>query len=88
MEVNNPIVFVILDGDVKNKVSTSEFTFFASYEALRKETAVIVKVKLVSKSEQSQLEKTVKEHFKKYGKVKSVKYYKDGADIKQMISNN
>jgi chlorite dismutase len=88
MEINSPIVFVTLDGDVKKKVSTCAYTLLASYEVLKQETAVMVKADLISKKEQGQLEKTVKQHYQKYGKVKSVKYYKDGADVIQMITNN
>ncbi|NCI49000.1 hypothetical protein GWC95_03645 [Sediminibacterium roseum] len=88
MEINSPIVFVVLEGDVKSKVSTSRYTYIASYEALRKETTVVVKVNTVPRSEQSQLEKSIKDHYKMYGKIKSVKYYKDGMDFIQMTSNN
>lgn len=88
MIIDHPIVLAVLEGDVKTKVSTSKYTLIASYEALKNVTMLVVKVDLVSKKEQSELEKSVKHHYQKYGKVKSVKYYANGIELIQMISNN
>lgn len=88
MEINSPVVLITLEGNVKQKVITSQYTMIASYEALRNETCVISKAGILSRSEQTQLEASIKAYFKSYGKVKTVKYYKDGADVVKMISNN
>lgn len=88
MKVDEPIVAIFLEGNVKDKVSTVPYTHIATYEAHRKETLVIITTDLLTRQQQSVIEKDAKKLYSKYGIVKSCRYYKDGADIIQMVTNN
>jgi hypothetical protein len=88
MEINSPIVACYLDGDVVHKVKNQDHTLVAAYDAVRKETCCIVSVSLVNRSQQHLAEKQVASLYSIYGKVKKATYYKDGADVFQMVTNN
>lgn len=88
MKIDKSIVFVVLEGNVKEKVKNLPYSFITNYEALRNETCVIVEVEPYTNSFKNEMEKQVKLFYKRYGRIKSCKYYKDGADIIQMTSNN
>lgn len=88
MELNNPVFMIKLEGNIKEKASLDKYTLIASFDAISKHTVVFVKAQKLSEGQSKQAARSLKQHFEKYGKVKSVQYYKDGATIIQSVSNN
>jgi len=88
MIFNYPIIQIIFENNVKDKVSKDNYTHFASYESLHKETIVIIKSEKITDKESKNVIKHVKKHYKKYGQIKSCFYFKDGGEIKQISSLN
>jgi hypothetical protein len=88
MIFNYPIIQIIFEKNVKDKVAKDNYTHFASYESLPKETIVILKSEKITEEESKNVIKHVKKHYKKYGEIKSCFYFKDGGEIIQLASLN
>ncbi len=72
---------LIYAGNVKELAKKDPHVTFASFEAHRNETAVIIVVSSDESLSKTQIEDQTKLAFEKFGVVKSVNYYKDGADV-------
>ena len=58
MKIDKSIVFVVLEGNVKEKVKNLPYSFITSYEALRNETFVIVEVEPYNSKFKNEIEQT------------------------------
>jgi len=89
MNITCPIVYMMMRGNVKEKVSKDQHTLYASYEPLLKQSLVIVRTSETENSnEQRSLIKSISKHYSKYGKVEDAKYSINGIDIVNMTHNN
>lgn len=88
MKLDHPVFVIVMEGNTKPNVAACPYTKVASFNVIPNETTVFIEVEKLTRQERRELEKEVHKEYSKFGKIKDISYYQDGAEIIEMISNN